>query len=63
MTERPEFTTREYRDRVRRIASMIVSQGKAKMREHVHILRQAAHFNRFYKLDFFEPYRNHSPSF
>lgn len=28
MSERPEFTTREYRDRVRRLAAMVVSQGK-----------------------------------
>ena len=56
MTERPEFTTREYRDRVRRLASMIVSQGREKMREHVYILRMAANFNRYYRLDFFEPY-------
>ncbi|TKV08263.1 hypothetical protein FDX19_15610 [Citrobacter sp. wls619] len=57
MTERPEFTTREYRDRVRSLAVMIVSQGKGKMREHIHLLRLAAHFNKFYKLDFFEPYQ------
>lgn len=57
MTERPEFTTREYRDRVRRLAAMIVSQGKDKMRQHVFTLREAAHFNKFYKLDFFEPYQ------
>lgn len=56
MTERPEFTTREYRDRVRRLAAMIVSQGKERMREHIHLLRMAANFNKYYKLDFFEPY-------
>ncbi|MBF4180584.1 terminase large subunit domain-containing protein [Lelliottia nimipressuralis] len=56
MTERPELTTFEYRDRVRRLAAMVVSQGKEKMRQHIHLLRQAAYFNKFYKLDFFEPY-------
>lgn len=56
MTERPEFTTREYRDRVRRLAAMIVSQGKERMREHIHLLRMAANFNKYYKIDFFEPY-------
>ncbi|WP_410750668.1 hypothetical protein [Citrobacter sp. U14242] len=55
MTERQEFTTREYRDRVRSLAVMIVSQGKGKMREHIHLLRLSAHFNKFYKLDFFKP--------
>lgn len=56
MSERPEFTTREYRDRVRRLAAMVVSQGKERMREHIHLLRQAANFNKYYKIDFFEPY-------
>lgn len=56
MTERPEFTTREYRDRVRRLAAMIVSQGKERMREHIYLLRMAANFNKYYKIDFFEPY-------
>lgn len=52
----PETTSREYRDKVRKLARVICAAGYDAMRRNYHIVQAARHFNKFYSVDFFEPY-------
>lgn len=52
-----DATTLEYRNKVRYIARLACAAGHDAMRKNFHVIRAAQHFNKFYKIDFFEPYK------
>lgn len=51
-----DATTREYRDKVRKLATVICRAGVEAMRNNFHVVQAARYFNKFYAVDFFEPY-------
>ncbi|WP_310606712.1 terminase large subunit domain-containing protein [Buttiauxella brennerae] len=56
MSQRPEFTTLEYRNKVRKLATEICRAGHNSMRKHMHIINAARYLNRYYRIDLFKPY-------
>jgi phage terminase large subunit-like protein len=56
VTDAQQFTTLQYRTKLRNLARLICKKGHDTMREHMHILMATKDINKFYRLDFFKPY-------